>query len=336
MIKKLKIKLAQWYEQNHPYLLIFYPLAILYKGLIFLRKTAYQLGIFNSYHCPVPLIVVGNITLGGSGKTPIVIALANVLTHQGFKVGIISRGYQAQTKNFPLEVTLQHNAADAGDEPLLIKKHTALPVVIDPKRTRAALFLLQKYPNTEIILSDDGLQHYALGRTLEIIVLNASFFNTKHRLFPSGDLREPLNRLNKADFILQYEDFSNQKNLLITNDNFYKIAIQPECFINLLTLETKDISFFQNQEVNSACGIAHPERFFDTLKNLNIIQLKKFIYPDHQNIEIEEIHLDPSIPLIITEKDAVKINTTHHKNVWFLRINVQLPLELITKIKRDI
>ncbi|MDF2868209.1 MAG: lipid-A-disaccharide kinase, partial [Gammaproteobacteria bacterium] len=189
-----------WYGHNKlVYLLL--PFSWLYRLIIALRRYGYKKDIFKSFTASVPVIVVGNITVGGTGKTPLVVALAHFLKQQGYKPGIVSRGYGGQAESYPKFVNANSNPLQVGDEPLLIAKNTHCPVVVDPKRVRAVQTLLYRFA-CDIVISNDGLQHYALARTIEIAVIDgARRFGNAHCL-PAGPLREPITRLRTIDFIV--------------------------------------------------------------------------------------------------------------------------------------
>lgn len=190
-----------WYG-NHPLQWVLRPLSWVYSVIISVRR--YFLQHYKQVDCPVPLIVVGNITVGGVGKTPLVIELAKRINQKGIKVGIVSRGYGAKTKHFPYEVQINDSALKVGDEPLLLAQKTKCPVVIAPKRNQAVDYLLKKH-GCDIIISDDGLQHYRMGRAIEIAVVDGTRGLGNKLCLPAGPLRESAERLKQVDFVVVNE-----------------------------------------------------------------------------------------------------------------------------------
>lgn len=292
-----------------PFLLL--PVALLYYVIIRLRKWGYGIGLLTSKKLPVPVIIVGNITLGGTGKTPLVIYLIELLRKQGYKPGVISRGYGATIKHFPYEITQNAQAKAVGDEPTLIFQRTGVPMVIDPKRVRAGEYLLEHH-NCDVIISDDGLQHYALQRDIEIAVVDGERGFGNGLLFPAGPLREPQSRLKTVDHIV-YQGGGAKKN---------RMYLKPEVFCNIHTQEEQPLDFFKGQSVIAMAGIGHPQRFFHTLESLEIKVLKHPL-PDHYTYSVadfEGIHQ----PVIMTEKDAVKCVDFGKSNLWYLKVSAAL------------
>lgn len=319
MLNKIYVFISKLYEKNHFVLLIFLPFTWIYRALIFCRYWAYEKNIFKRYHVSVPVIIVGNITMGGSGKTPIIIAIANLLQKEGIQIGIISRGYKSKAPYYPYDIQVTSHADECGDEPLLLKRRLNCPIIIDPKRFRAAEFLLLNYPEIQIILSDDGLQHYALKREIEIAVISQNFYQTTQRLFPAGYLREPLSRLKKIDIILQCHERLNHTNPSDLENKIFPFIISPQVWVNLKTGEQKGINEFENKLCDAICAIAKPERFFETLKKLKI-NFNSHAFPDHYSFKENDLNF-PSI-ILMTEKDAVKCLDFAKDNMWYLKIDV--------------
>lgn len=204
-----------WYGHHHPLQWILRPLSWVYSAIVSARR--YFLQRFSQISCPVPVIVVGNITVGGVGKTPLVIELAKRIQQKGLRVGIVSRGYGAAIKQFPYEVQANDSALKVGDEPLLLAQKTKCPVVIAPKRTQAVRYLLEKH-QSQIIISDDGLQHYRMGRAIEIAVIDGTRGLGNGFCLPAGPLRESAMRLEQVDFIVVNEGKWN---------NAYPMKLKP-------------------------------------------------------------------------------------------------------------
>lgn len=291
-----------WYRSSLlAYLLA--PISWIYRIVIAARRWCYKIGLFKTHQLNVPVIVVGNITVGGTGKTPFVIALVEKLKEQGRKPGVISRGYGARAPKYPLSINEHVSPSQCGDEPYLIAMRTQCPVVVDPNRPRAACYLLEN-KHCDVIISDDGLQHYALGRDYEIALHRKS----NGFCLPSGPLREPLSRLKTVDYVLE--------DLKITHGDAYQLNHSDQ---------KKPLSEFNT--VHAVAGIAHPERFFSMLEaaGLNVI---KHSFPDHHAFRSDEL-VFTEYPVIMTEKDAVKCRDFSLSNHWVLPINVEVPIDIV-------
>jgi tetraacyldisaccharide 4'-kinase len=301
-----------WYKKNIiSYILL--PFSFIYRAIIRLRKSYYQ--FFPTKKLPVPIIIVGNITVGGTGKTPLVIYLAEFLKSKGYSPGIVSRGYGGKSKNYPLAVTSESKVEETGDEAFLLRQRTKCPVVIAPKRIAAVNALLLK-ENCNVIISDDGLQHYALPRDIEIAVIDAELgFGNKFCL-PAGPLREPLKRLRKIDFIIKNCNTG-------LSESEYNMALEPVIFYNIKNPKiTKKINEFKNQTVHAFAGIGNPKRFFQTLRQLGL-NVIEHSFPDHYTFRSNDFSLRNEI-IIMTEKDAVKCDAIATENCWCLKIEAKL------------
>lgn len=298
---------AFWYKK-HPLRWIVWPFSLIFQGISFIRR--WFLTKFIAHHFPIPIIVVGNLTVGGVGKTPLVIALVEALQKKGWRVGVISRGYGGQLKQFPHTVTLDDNPQQTGDEPWLIFKRTGCPVVIAPNRVDAAHFLLKKF-NSQIIISDDGLQHYKLGRAIEIVVIDGLRGLGNGMCLPAGPLREKAKRLKKADFIVV-----NQGSW----PNAFSMELEAGKVTQILTHQPVALSQLA-MPVAAVAGIGNPKRFFDMLTRLNIT-FKPYPFPDHYAFSPSDLPHDKVI--IMTEKDAVKCQYFAQKNWYFLPISARL------------
>jgi tetraacyldisaccharide 4'-kinase len=305
-----------WYSTNHPMSLLFAPLGWLYCGISAMRRRAYQRGLFKIHSVPVPVIVVGNITVGGTGKTPLVIWLAQFLATQGFQPGIVSRGYGGQRPRNSIEVVFpDSDPAVVGDEPILLARHGNCPVVVGVDRVRAVQLLLEQY-KCNIIISDDGLQHYRLGRDIEIAVLDDIRRYGNRRCLPAGPLREPVSRLENIDFLVT-------KGATLEHEFSMQYTLKP-----LQNLTHSHISMpldsLRGQTVHAIAGIGHPEKFFNRLRDHGL-KLKTHIFPDHYVYQIKDIKFKDNLPVIMTEKDAVKCEFMASENHWYLPITARLP-----------
>ena len=305
-----------WYEK-HPLSIVLIPLSWLFCGLVKIRQQAYQIGLFRRHAVPVPVIIVGNITVGGTGKTPLVIWLGKFLIKQGFNPGIVSRGYGGQNNQAVQLVSPQSDPFLVGDEPVLLVKHTGCPVVIAPKRINGVQYLLDNHA-CDIIISDDGLQHYALQRDIEIAVLNSKRRYGNKRCLPAGPLREPLSRLKKVDFIVENGTASEQ-----VFSMQYEIG-QLKQIVNHNV--TKNLDELQHQKVHAIAGIGYPAKFFAQLLE-NGLQLICHEFPDHYRYKPVDIQFNDNLPVIMTEKDAVKCQHFASVQHWYLPITANLPDE---------
>jgi tetraacyldisaccharide 4'-kinase len=277
----------------------------------------------------VPVLVVGNVSVGGTGKTPVTIALCAALQQAGFKPGVISRGYRAQPPVFPHRVDPSDSADHCGDEPLLIARRTGCPVVIAPKRADAARALLQ-YHDCDVLICDDGLQHYALQRDIEIAVVDAARgFGNGHCL-PLGPLREPLSRLQRVDAIL----LNGADNEASSNrEKRYGFRLQPSAFVNLHSGESVAPREWcaQYPQVHALAGIGNPARFFTTLRELGCTPIEH-AFADHHTFTAEDLRFGDALPLVMTEKDAVKCVDFASAQHWYLQVGAALPDSLISAL----
>ena len=321
-----------WYSQN-PVAWTLLPLSWLFCAVSMLRRFIYRNGLAASYALPVPLIIIGNISVGGTGKTPLLIGLCDYLARQGLKPGVISRGYGA-TVNGERTVAENDNAQTCGDEPLLIKQRTACPVVIGKDRVAAARKLLAEF-DCDVILSDDGMQHYRLQRDVEIAVVDSGRKFGNGFCLPAGPLREPRSRLRKVDMVVQHGG----------SDDNYHFTLRFEPAVNLLTGEKRKLESFESTRVHAVAGIGHPARFFNQLRRQGLDVLEH-PYPDHHLYTPGDIDFADDLPILMTEKDAVKckhliaavVPDNSRANVWSVPVSAdiadQVRIDLIKLIKQ--
>lgn len=302
-----------WYAGSRwPYLLL--PLSLLFALLSGLRRGLYRRGLLRSYQLPVPVIIIGNISVGGSGKTPLVIATAELLQQAGYRPGIISRGYGGRAGQWPQRVSADSDPQQIGDEPLLIARRTGLPVVVGPDRVAAAEALLAE-GGVDLLLCDDGLQHYRLRRDIEVAVIDGQRRLGNGLLLPAGPLREGARRLKRVDLVV-----ANGKALA----GELAMALTGSTLTNLVTGERLSLDHFAGQRVDAVAGIGNPARFFATLRQAGI-DVEPHPFADHHPFTASDLEPFDRRPLLMTEKDAVKCRSFANMHHWYLPVVAQLP-----------
>lgn len=315
---------SAWYDRAG-WLHLLRPLAWVYRMLAWSRRRQFRhLRAATLDPSAVPVIVVGNITVGGSGKTPLLMALASDLKRRGHRVGIVSRGYGGTAKQFPLRVSMETPASLCGDEPAMLARRLRIPVVVDPNRARAIEVLgAGGQQPCDVILSDDGLQHYAMRRDIEIIVVDAERGFGNELCLPAGPLREPLSRLREADFLIANGDDVRLR--LPRQHAFIPMKLEAQACISLASGEIKSITeFFRRQMLHGVAGIGNPSRFFNQLKQLGS-QVIEHPFPDHFSYRTADLNFGDALPIVMTEKDAVKCKEFTLRNAWYVQSNAILP-----------
>ncbi|WP_375738454.1 tetraacyldisaccharide 4'-kinase [Pseudomonas boanensis] len=304
--------LDAWYK-GHPALALLGPLESLYRRVAERKRAAFLAGQADTYRPPVPLVVVGNITVGGTGKTPLILWLIEHCRARGLRVGVVSRGYGAKPPQLPWRVTAEQGAEQVGDEPLLIVQRSGVPLVIDPDRSRAVRALLEG-DELDLILSDDGLQHYRLARDLELVLVDAARGLGNRRCLPAGPLREPAERLQSVDAVLCNGAASD------SNDG-YGMQLRPTALVNVRSGDRVGLGhFLPEQAVHAVAGIGNPQRFFKTLEALNWRPIPH-AFADHAVYSSAELNFTPHLPLLMTEKDAVKCRAFAAADWWYLAVD---------------
>lgn len=309
-----------WYRTT-PLRWLLAPLSGLYRLVISLRRLLYQWRWLPVYQLPVPVIVVGNITVGGTGKTPLVIALVKALQQQGWQPGVISRGYGGQSADYPLMLNPETTAESAGDEPVLIKQATSCPVVVAPDRVAAGRALLAS-ADCDVIVADDGLQHYRLDRDMEITVIDGGRRFGNQYCLPAGPLREPLGRLDQCDF----QVIHNGRRA----GTFNMITRITEA-INLQTSATQPLSAFQGQFVHAVAAIGHPQRFFDALQAAGVMVIPHS-FDDHHHYQATDLDFADNKPVLMTDKDAVKCRSFSQPHFWSVPLTAEVDSALLDAI----
>lgn len=303
--------LDAWYN-GHPALVLLRPLECLYRRVVNRKRARFLAGQGDIYKAPVPVVVVGNITVGGTGKTPLILWMIDHCRARGLRVGVVSRGYGAKPPSLPWRVRPQQAAEHAGDEPLLIVNRTGVPLMIDPDRSQAVRALLAEQP-LDLILSDDGLQHYRLNRDLELVLIDAVRGLGNRRCLPAGPLREPVERLRSVDALL-YNGASADR------EDGFGFQLKPSALVNLVTGERQPVDHFpRGQQFHAVAGIGNPQRFFNTLEGLHWRPVPH-AFADHAVFSAQALSFTPALPLVMTEKDAVKCASFAAPDWWYLTV----------------
>lgn len=321
-----------WYRITPLHILLL-PVSIIFRLLSALRRTLYRSGILSSEKLPVPVIVVGNITVGGSGKTPLTLWLAQQLIDEGWHPGIISRGFTKGTQstakqasrridsgggktNAPQAVHPASNPDAVGDEAVLMAQRGLCPVWVGRDRPAAGRALLQAHPECDVLLSDDGLQHYRLRRDAEIAVVDGVRRFGNGCLLPAGPLREAPSRLNEVDAVVI--------NGGTATGGEYRMQLEGTVFHNLLNPDTlMRASDFHGLRLHAIAGIGHPQRFFAHLHNLGL-EVQTHPFPDHHRYTSADLAYGNADAILMTEKDAVKCAAFASEKCWVLRVEAQL------------
>jgi len=301
-----------WYQPTVLWAWFLFPFALLMRTISAVRYFCYQRHWLSSYRSPLPVVVVGNISVGGNGKTPFVISLCEILQKQGYKPGVVSRGYGGKSSAYPLLVTETTLGKQAGDEPVLIYKRLGIPVVVDPVRAHAAHYLHQ-HCDVDVIITDDGLQHYALQRDIEIVIVDGQRRYGNQHIMPMGPLREPLSRLKKVDYII---------NNGASHAGEFTMQLMPSACRRVDGTAEQ----LAPTTVNACAAIGHPPRFFDTLTTQGFSLNKQVAFADHHAyVKPDFAPFTAEFPLLMTEKDAVKCIGFAESHWWYLPIDAELP-----------
>lgn len=301
-----------WYRRGLLAWLL-WPLSLLFRAGVAARRLLYFLRIRKSRHPGIPVIVVGNITVGGTGKTPLVIWIAEFLKSKGLSPAIISRGYGAKVTE-PRAATVAADATEVGDEPIVLARRTGCPVWVGPDRPRVAAALRAAHPEVNVLVLDDGLQHYRMRRDIEIAVIDARGLGNGF-LLPAGPLREPRSRLRNVDAVVgpaagALKDFA----MSLAGEEAHRMTDARE---------RRALARFAGQRVHAAAGIGDPNRFFLHLGRAGL-KVIPHPFPDHHAFSERDLEFGDGLPVMLTEKDAVKLRTRARADWWVLPVSARL------------
>ncbi len=310
-----------WYSNNLVALLLA-PLGWLYCAITDLRRGAYCAGLLPTSKVSVPVIVVGNISVGGTGKTPLVAWLVEVLRAAGWSPGIVSRGYGGKADRWPQAVDADSDPAQVGDEPVLLAQRCACPISVGPDRVAAAQALIQA-GTCDVIVADDGLQHFALERDLEIAVVDGVRRFGNGRCLPAGPLRECVRRLERVDFIVSNGPGTRHE---------YAMRLEGEQVVAVDgSGRTKPLREFGDGPVHAVAGIGYPPRFFSHLRRSGL-QLIEHPFPDHHAFSARDLDFGDQLPVLMTEKDGVKCKDLAASNHWQVPVTAVIDSRLAPRI----
>ncbi|MDF1766120.1 MAG: tetraacyldisaccharide 4'-kinase [Gammaproteobacteria bacterium] len=340
-----------WYA-NAPWLIVLWPLHAVFVALAAWRRRRLTAA---AEPYPVPVVIVGNISVGGTGKTPLLIALVKHLQAKGLRPGVVSRGYGSKATSFPVSVTASTAVDESGDEALIIARQCGCPVVVDPDRVRAVNRLLAM-GDIDVILSDDGLQHYAMSRDIEVVVVDGERRFGNGLCLPAGPLREPAARLADASLVVVNggrTESAKTREVLTANGvhwasseqapatqsgvepvEGFGIRVEPNCFVNVVSGEKRPYQgapFKMGSHLHAVSGLGNPQRFYALLEELGH-KVTKHSFPDHHRFTQEDfsrLGLEANQPIVMTEKDAVKVGDFAQENYWFLTIRMKLPTRFL-------
>jgi tetraacyldisaccharide 4'-kinase len=312
----MRNRFATWIEQQWVRIswwhILLIPISWLFWLLSSIRRLAYRLGILKSYRIPVPVIVVGNISIGGTGKTPLVIWLVEQLRQAGFSPGIVSRGYGSRHQ-LPVEVAKDSAATAVGDEPVLLARRAHCPLWVGADRVAAQQALLHAHPECDVIISDDGLQHYRMQRDIELVVVDAERMFGNNLLIPAGPLREPVSRLSEVDAVIY--------NGKLGNASGFAMSLSADTIHHLQDPgKTRNVESLHGKTVHAVAGIGNPRRFFQQLRNMQL-SIEEHAFADHHDFQPEDLAFAKDDVVLMTEKDAVKCAAFAQENWWYLPVD---------------
>ncbi len=328
------MSIIKYWQSYNWFSLCLWPLSLIYCLVISIRKRCYQFHCFAIKPSKVPVIIIGNITVGGNGKTPLIIQLLKEFKNKGYTPGVVSRGYGAINSDLSkgaVEVDTSQESKLYGDEPWMIAKKLDVPVVIGHKRALAVEYLIKNYA-CDMVFSDDGLQHYAMARDIEICVVDTSKKFGNGFCLPAGPLREPISRLKEIDFIVHHKTSDSDSTNIETQD--FQMHLEFDHILPLNGIKnTKEMQLldFKDKTVHAVAGIANPLRFFNQLRKhgINVIE---HAFADHYQYRPSDFEFGDDLPILMTEKDAVKCIHFELKNCSYISVKTILSKDLVSSI----
>ena len=310
-----------WYDRHAPWLsLALLPLSWLFGLIVACRRAAYRVGVLRRIRLARPVVVIGNVTVGGTGKTPFTIWLATHLLAKGVRVGIVLRGYGGSSPHWPRDVSGDSAPEEVGDEAVLLATRTGAIVVAGPDRVAAARRAIER--GAEIVLSDDGLQHYRLARAREIVVIDGRRGVGNRRLLPAGPLREPVSRLAEADLrVVSWRDGTSRP--LTPVPATIQVCARLAEATALVGGETRPLDAFKGRRVHAVAAIGHPQQFFAALRQHGL-EVAPHALPDHARLSAADIRFPDQLAVLMTEKDAVKCRAIADQRHWAVRMDLRV------------
>jgi tetraacyldisaccharide 4'-kinase len=297
---------------------LLWPASLVFGALVCLRRLLFRLRILRSSHPGVPVVVVGNLSVGGSGKTPLVLWIAEFLRARGWSPAIVSRGYGG-AGGAPRAATLASEPGEVGDEPVVLARRSGCPVWIGADRVKVVAALRLQHPEVDVVVLDDGMQHYRLRRDLEIAVVDSRGFGNGW-LLPAGPLREPRRRLRGVDAVVSHQ----APDLGAANRNVFAMRLEGEVAHRMSDArERQPLQAWRGQTVHAIAGIGEPRRFFEHVGKLGP-KVAPHPFPDHHRFSAEELEFGDGLPVLMTEKDAVKLRRHARPNWWVLPVTAKL------------
>ena len=312
---------SSWYRRS-PLLILLTPASLVYCGIGRLRRLLYRAGLLARHKISVPVVIVGNLTAGGAGKTPLVTWLVDFLSASGYRPGVIARGYKGRAHHWPQPVHADSDPSTVGDEAVLLAGRCGCPVVVGPDRVAAARALLEQV-ECDLIVADDGLQHYALDRDIEIVVIDGARRFGNGFCLPAGPLRESPGRLAEVDLVVVNG---------AGDPGEYPMAMRAGSAICLESgIAPRELAAFERQSVHAVAGIGNPGRFFACLRQAGM-RLEEHVFPDHHVYVTADLDFGDDRPVVMTEKDAVKCRNFGLRNSWYIPVTIEMPVEFGVRV----
>jgi tetraacyldisaccharide 4'-kinase len=326
-------QLMQLWYREHASAALLQPLAWAYGVVVALRQRAYASGWARSASAGRPVVVVGNLTVGGTGKTPLTLWLAHALRAEGLRVGIVARGYGSRNGRGPRRVDALARWQEVGDEPLILARRSGCPTVVGTDRLAAARALAAQ--GVDVILADDGLQHLRLARDCEIVVVDGARGVGNGHLLPAGPLREPTTRLLQVDAIVVNGNVTHGSLAALLPPAVLTMQLMASEAVSIDERVRRPLASFQGARVHALAGIGNPQRFFAELREYGM-QVIEHPFPDHHPLTAAEAAFADALPVLMTEKDAVKCSAFANPRLWYVPVTAQLAPrdahELLTRV----